>query len=503
MVDREEIRNWQKKIRSIAIEQGLDPFKTLFEIADYEEINQAAAYEGFPRRYPHWRFGMEFERLKKSHVYGLGKIFELVINNDPCYAYLLNTNSLTEQKMVIAHVYGHSDFFKQNMWFDGTSRNMMNEMSNHADRIERHAEREGRETVEKFLDACLSLNNLIDHQKLFQPRRGLMEEEGKEENDEEKPEREEYHIQGKSYLDSFLNPESGDGDDGEAEELRQQKQVPEEPEKDVLLFLMKHAPLETWQRDILSIIWDEAYYFAPQRMTKIMNEGWASYWHSKLMTEHIADDDEIIEYADRHSSTTATSPQQLNPYKLGLELFRNIKERWDKGRFGREYQMCEDRSKKKNWDTGLGDGKEKIFEVRKIYNDLTFIDEFLTDEFCKEHQLFTYDYNENTNRHEIESRDFEDVKEKLLFQLTNRGEPIIKVVDGNYQNRKELLLVHEGKHGVSLDLKEARRVLEHLYHVWTRPVHLETVADGDRIQLSFDGENHKDRDLVKEERYVI
>ncbi len=503
MVDKQEIRTWQKKIRSLALEEGLDPFKTVFEIADYNEINQAAAYEGFPRRYPHWRFGMEFERLKKSHVYGLGKIFELVINNDPCYAYLLKTNSLTEQKMVIAHVYGHSDFFKNNMWFRNTSRNMMNEMSNHADRIERHADREGRETVEKFLDACLSLDNLIDHQKLFQKRRGLIRDEDRDEEEDEET-REEYHVEGKSYLDSFLNPpEAGDGSQRDGQEVRQQKQVPDEPEQDVLLFLMKHAPLETWQRDILSIVWDEAYYFAPQRMTKIMNEGWASYWHSRLMTEHIAEDGEIIEYADRHSSTTATQPRQLNPYKLGLELYRNIKERWDRGRFGREYQMCEDRRKKKNWDTGLGKGKEKIFEVRRIYNDLTFIDEFLTEEFCNRQNLFTYGYNEKTNRNEIESREFDDIKEKLLFQLTNRGEPIIKVVDGNYQNRKELLLVHEAQKGVSLDLQEARRVLEHLYRIWTRPVHLETIADGDRMQLTFDGDNHKDRDLVKEESHVV
>lgn len=501
MVDKDEIRKWQKTIRDLALDEGLDPFKTVFEIADYNEINAAAAYQGFPRRYPHWRFGSEFERLKKTHVYGLGKIFELVINNDPCYAYLLNTNSLTDQKMVIAHVYGHSDFFKNNMWFEGTSRNMMNEMANHADRIERHADEQGREMVEKFLDACLSLDNLIDHQKLFKQRRGLV---SADEDDEDDKDPSSDKIEGKEYMESFLNPEeSPENADDEDGARAQPRNIPEEPRQDVLLFLMRHAPLEDWQRDILSIVWDEAYYYAPQRMTKIMNEGWATYWHSKLMTEYIAEDDEILEYADKHSSTTSTGAQQLNPYKLGLELFRDIKERWDKGRFGREYELCEDRQKKENWDTGLGKGHEKIFEVRRVYNDLTFIDEFLTEEFCNKHNLFTYEQNEQTGRAEIDSREFEAIREKLLFQLTNRGEPIIKVVDGNYQNRKELMLQHNARGGVSLDLAEARRVLEHLHTIWTRPVHVETVVDEDRVLLSYDGENHKQRDLVKEGTSVI
>ncbi len=502
MVDQEKIQKLQENIRELALDRGLDPFDTVFQIADYKEINQAASYQGFPERYPHWRFGMEYERLQKTHTYGLGKIFELVINNDPAYAYLLNTNSLTDQKMVIAHVYGHSDFFKNNMWFSGTSRNMMNEMANHADRIERHAENQGYETVERFLDCCLSLDNLIDHQKLFEERSVTLSDlEDTEEEEEENggPRK----IEGKTYMEDFLNPPEYMEKKKEEQKSKatSKEEVPDKPVKDVLLFLMKHAPLETWQRDILSIVWDEAYYYAPQKMTKIMNEGWATYWHSRMMTEDIANDREIINYADRHSSTVSSNPQGINPYKLGLELFRNIKERWDKGRFGREYEMCEDREARKNWDTGLGEGKEKIFEVRKIYNDLTFIDEFLTEDFCKEHKLFTYEYNQKTQRNEIASREFEKIKEKLLFQLTNRGEPIIKVVDGNYRNRKELMLVHEHK-GVPLDIQEARRVLENLYQIWSRPVHIETTVDGDRSLLSFDGENHSDKNLVKEEASI-
>ena len=151
----------------------------------------------------------------------------------------------------------------------------------------------------------------------------------------------------------------------------------------MLLFLLEHAPLKEWQHDVLSIIRDEAYYFAPQGQTKIMNEGWASYWHSTIMTRHGLTDADVIDYADHHSGTMATSPQRLNPYKLGIELFRDIEERWNKGQFGPEYDACDDHSTKRKTGTSSSVwGAQKIFEVRRIHNDVTFIDTFLTPEFC-------------------------------------------------------------------------------------------------------------------------
>ena len=125
-------------------------------MCDYEQMNQIAAYGGFPQRYPHWRFGSEYETLRKRHHYGLGRIYEMVINNDPCYAYLQESNQLVDQKLVIAHVYGHCDFFKNNLWFSQTNRKMMDEMANHATHVRKHIEKHGYDTVEKFLDVCLS-----------------------------------------------------------------------------------------------------------------------------------------------------------------------------------------------------------------------------------------------------------------------------------------------------------------------------------------------------------
>src|SRR6266496_685213 len=150
----------QEKIEKIARGYGLDFFPIVFEMLSYDMMNEIAAYGGFPNRYPHWKFGMEYERLSKSYAYGLHKIYEMVINNDPCYAYLLECNHLVDQKIVMAHVYGHCDFFKNNIWFSKTNRKMMDTMANHATKIRKYIDKFGLDAVETFIDVCLSLDDL-------------------------------------------------------------------------------------------------------------------------------------------------------------------------------------------------------------------------------------------------------------------------------------------------------------------------------------------------------
>jgi stage V sporulation protein R len=211
--------------------------------------------------------------------------------------------------------------------------------------------------------------------------------------------------------------------------------------------------------------------------TKIMNEGWASYWHSEIMTKKALNADEIVDFADHHAGVLAMQPGRVNPYKVGVELFRDIEDRWNRGRFGKEYEQCTDLRERENWDRKLGKGREKIFEVRKVCNDITFIDEYLTPEFVDRFKLYTYEYNKRTGRHEIVDREFSSVKERLLSSLTNQGRPDISVVDGNHLNRGEILLSH--KHlGMDLDLKYARETMRSIFLSSTRPVHIETTIDG-------------------------
>ncbi|MDA0660966.1 MAG: SpoVR family protein [Planctomycetota bacterium] len=480
----------QVHIEACARGYGLDFFSVLFELVDVDELNAIAAYGGFPTRYPHWRFGMEYEQLQKGYRYGLQKIYELVINNNPCYAYLLRSNSITDHTLVMAHVYGHCDFFKRNAWFSQTNRKMIDEMANHGNRIRRYMDRFGRTVVETFIDACLSLENLIDPHSPFIQRYSprdryqfLGDAEEQEVPDSAR------RFESKPYMESYINPPEALRRDREMAQSAATVTWPESPMRDVLLFLLNCAPLRPWQVDVLSIIRDEAYYFAPQGQTKIMNEGWATYWHSTIMTRHGLEGGDVITYADHCAGTLASSPMRLNPYKLGVELFRDIEDRWNRGRFGRDYEECADLQSRLRWNTEVGLGREKIFEVRQIHNDVTFIDEFLTLEFCDRHRLFSFGYNTAASQYEIESRKFAQVKQRLLFSLTNRGLPIIYLKDGNYKNRGELYLEHQFN-GPELKVSDAQETLRSLHTLWTRPVHIETILDGKITVLSFDGTEH-------------
>jgi stage V sporulation protein R len=265
----------------------------------------------------------------------------------------------------------------------------------------------------------------------------------------------------------------------------------------VLLFLLENAPLERWQRDILAIIREEAYYFAPQAQTKIMNEGWASYWHSKLMTERLLTDAEVIDYADHHSGTVSMQPGRLNPYKIGLELFRDIEDRYDRGRFGKAYEECDNYVKKRDWDLELGQGREMIFQARKVYNDITFIDTFLTEEFCRDQKLFTFAHNQRTGENEIQSREFREIKKQLLFALTNHGRPFIFVENANFGNRGELCLWHRFE-GVELKRDYAQETLKNVTALWGRPVHLETTFGETPTRISCDGESITEEEIAAE-----
>ncbi len=487
-----ELERERRRIEEVARSEGLDFFETIFEILDFEQMNQVAAYGGFPQRYPHWRFGMQYETLRKQHAYGLGRIYEMVINNDPCYAYLLSDNEFVDQKTVMAHVLAHCDFFKNNIWFSKTNRKMMDGMANHATRVHRHIEREGYETVERFIDVCLSLENLIDPYSPFikrqpEPQRPAAGYTRLAERLEARATR----YPAKPYMERYINPP----DEIRAEREREEAEVkaarhkfPPAPERDVLQFLLQHAPLEDWQADILTIIRDEAYYFAPQGQTKIMNEGWATYWHSRLMTRYHLRDDELITYCDHHSGILATAPGRMNPYKLGVELFRDIEDRWNRGRFGKEYEECQSIERRRTWDTKLNQGRTKIFEVRRMHNDVTFIDEFLTPEFVDRFQLYHYRQDPATGRMVVVNRDFNVIKQTMLFMLTNHGQPYIYVVDSNYANRGELYLAH--KHlGVDIDLKYAGECLKNLRLIWRRPVHLQARIKDDMILFSCDGDS--------------
>ncbi len=464
-----ELEELRKEARKLVEAAGLDPWPVIFGIVDHDQLNEYSAYDGFPERFPHWSFGMSYDYFRKRSAYAGWWTYELVINTNPAIAYLRESNTPIENKGVMIHVYAHVDFFKNNYWFSKTSKDMIKVMHTHAERVEEYMEKYGIEKVESFIDKALSLQYEIDQYAPFMKRvsRALPE-------DLEPP-----RIPVKrDYMDRFLNPpkwleERRAKLRAALERARQPRDETEllKPDKDVLGFIMKHGRLENWQKDILAMIREESYYFVPQMQTKIMNEGWAMYWQSQLMRE-FAQPNEFIDHADMMSKVLAGGA--LNPYALGKLIWEDIKERWDKGRFGREWEMCKDTEKKRRWDTKANLGTEKIFEVRRTYNDVMFLSEFFTPELFEKLKLFTYEYIPETGAYHITSRNFEDVKKKLLLYHTNLGRPTIKVATGNYGNKGELLLLHF-YNGVGLHLEDAKAVLKNIYAMWGRPVNLKTI----------------------------
>jgi stage V sporulation protein R len=476
------------EIEGYCLDYGLDFFPQVFEMCDYDTINILAAQGGFPSRYPHWKFGMDYDQMSQGYRYGLQKIYEMVINTDPCYAYLLEVNNWVDQKIVMAHVYAHNDFFKNNYWFKNTNRRMMDVMANHGTKVRRYMDKYGADEVESFIDKVLSLENLLDINHLFETNEVIRSRAELEQLAESEKDIEFVNDDRSRALKTFMRSKKrqNNDEDGPSQTKTEKVNSVFTPDKDIMRFLIQNAPIEEWQADIIGILREEAYYFLPQRMTKIMNEGWASYWHSKVMTEKALDASEILDFADKHAGVMAMSRQQINPYKIGIELMRDIEYRWNTGKFGKEYNECTDMPAKLNWNTNLNQGRDKIFEVRKSHNDITFIDEFLTPEFCNRQQLFTYKFNPRTGRMEIDSRDFEAIKQKLLLQLTNFGQPIIQVVNDNYLNRSELLLEHI-HYGVDLDLQYAADTLRNIHAIWKRPVNIITKYEEKEVVFKFDG----------------
>lgn len=498
--------------RGLGLTTSIDGKDTIFQVMDFSGINMVAAYTGFPSRYPHWKFGMEYDHMQKKMGWGFGRLYEMVINTSPPVAYLLEYNEPVQQKMVMAHVYAHVDFFANNYLFKETDSNMLNIMADHGAEIERYINRYGLEEVEKFIDVCLSIENLIDPYSVRMKREPADGKDGKCKGCDGScgcKAGEAGRLPSKDYMDPFINPK-------EIMEAEREKDLEEElkepgtpvvPQRDILKYLIDNSDhLKGWQRHILSIVRDESYYFAPQRQTKIINEGWATFWHSYVMS-HLgyAGAEGIVGYARTHAGVVGMRKPGIltNPYTIGLMLFKYIKDSWDKGKHGPEYNKIKDIKVKKEWDTGDMKGMEKIFEARKLKNDIGFIREFMTPDFIRENELFIYKHDETDGTPRIHDRDAKKIRDMILHQLTNMGEPIIYIDDGNYNNRKEMLLRHD-LHGYQLDIPDARRTMENIYKIWRRPTHLKTAVvhpqtmEHTPIMLSFDGQEHTAVKLEKD-----
>jgi len=585
----EELRDPARDARELAGKLGLDPVDVSYWIVTHEEMNELIAYDGFQTRYPHWRWGMKYDRQEKQSRHGLGKAFEIVINDEPAHAYLQESNSRADQKAVITHVEAHADFFANNRWYGLFRENVdaAAALENHARRIGEYIEDPeiGREAVEEWIDHVLTIEDTIDQHGTFEA--ATPDGDGRDGTDAD-------DTSPVANLDLSEEVEREMFDEEWMAEYREDEGEPE-PSTDVLAFLRRHGmaydeeegravEMAEWQRDVLDMLRAEAYYFAPQKMTKVLNEGHAAYWESIMMGEEaFAGADEFLEYAD-HQSTVLGSGG-LNPYKLGKELWEhventtnrrevietllavegitpaNLHDRVDfdrveerlaptppldaiteetlpdlrnldpakvdgealqralegeidvsghpwkvltyEGLAERHFSLTKrrnrgflarigndeleeigrylfDDARYESMDEALANvdyaaGWDRMREIRESHNDVTFIDRYLTPEFVREREYFTYEHSHAAGEFRVASTDPEDVKQKLLLQFTNFGKPTVVAADANYRNRNELLLAHQ-YNGIMLDVDQARRVLERVFELWGRPVNLKTIV---------------------------
>lgn len=504
-----KLDEWRRKIWEEAkkprpgLPKGwLDPFDTHFVVVDLVDLIKAAARGGFLTRYPHWQHGQEFHNLYEPQRHHLSKIYELVINNDPGYAFLLDTNEEYEQAVVMAHVFAHTDFFKNNHLFKSSNRQMVQRMGDHKRLIEKHIAnpRIGYENVEKFLDKAHSIQWLIDLGKTAPPslyeNRKVAPEKIVEEVEELKrgiPGMKVGDVSLPEWMEESIYPQKQQEMDREVQWQRKRealKKIPPHPERDLLGFLIKHGDgMEDWQRQILTLMRDESYYFAPQLKTKIMNEGWATFWHSKLMSDvpSLINPKRVVAVSSMMAGVVRSQRTNINPYLLGYVIFKDICERWSKGQHDSnpEYRKLQGLMERRSYNNHAGEaaGIQKIQEIRSIESDFDFIRKYFTEEIAQRLQMYNYDTEENvddTTTKVISSKDFQDIKQRLLDQLENGGQPIIEVIDGNLNQRKELLLRHLYKYSLKPDYAET--TLAYIQSMWGHTVHLDTMVPNPMLE---------------------
>lgn len=469
-VDLARLNEADALIQGIAREMGLDFVSQEFDVVPAQKMLEIMAYH-LPVNYSHWSFGRDYEAERTRFEHGMAVPYEVVFNSDPCRAYLMDTNPFPIQVLVMAHVYAHNDFMRASRHFQGTRRDMITSASEAAARLRGYEEDYGLDSVEELISAGLSIQWNIEP---GDPYHRESEEQARE----------------RLYGWARTPPQAGRYDDllpqrqaVPAEQKRElRKRTPPEPTVDLLGYLIEHSPrpLAEWEKDALAVIRQQAQYFMPYRRTKIMNEGWATFWHERIMQrlfrEGFLSPEEHGYYNLYNARVKAHHPRTINPYLLGSALFASIEERWNKGRFGRDYEECADEQQRKTWDTGLMKGLEKVFEVRRTHMDWFFVDEFLDRDVVEALQLYLYVEKEAEEHIEavVEETDWRKVKHLLVQSLMNWGVPRILVVDGDYQGSRRLHLQHVFE-GLPLDDEYARKTLQHVYSLWGRPVHLETV----------------------------
>ncbi|QAA34620.1 SpoVR family protein [Clostridium manihotivorum] len=429
-----DLEKWNILIEQTAKEVGLDFYPQEFEIIGYNEMLSYEAYVGMPSRYPHWSYGKAYEKNKTLYSLNLtGLPYEMVINSNPSLAYLMKDNTLLLQILTMAHVYGHNDFFKNNRLFkEGTDANNTLEMFKlDAETVRRYINNPsiGYQRVERVLDAAhavrYQISRVIGEKKISQSeqRRRLIDDFSRK-------------IESRGILDS--------NDPIEEPNL---SKIPLSPEDDLIQFIIDYGSLEDWEKSLLSIVRRETLYFLPQIETKTMNEGWASFWHYNILKKLELPQELHFEFLKRHNDVVAPMLGGLNPYYVGFRVLEDIERRY---------------------------GRDKIFEVRAIERDNSFLRKYLTEELCVELNLFQYAKKgfDFVVDEVSDENGWKKIRDTIASNCGVGSIPYIRVIDLN--RRDNTLTLEHVFDGRELDIVYAKETLKYVQELWGYKVVLVT-----------------------------
>lgn len=480
----ELLERYDKEIGRLAKQFKLDTYPTQIEIINSEQMLDAYASVGMPLMYNHWSFGKQFLGSLQNYQRGrMGLAYEIVINSNPCIAYLMEENSMTMQAMVIAHAcYGHNSFFKGNYLFQQWTNAdaIIDYLLFAKNYIVQCEEKHGVDAVETLLDACHALmNHGVNRYKRPQPISAALEKA-------QAKEREEY-IQ-KNINDLWRTIPLKEDEQKDDLNVR----FPSAPEENLLYFIEKNAPLlEIWQREIIRIVRKIAQYFYPQRQTQAMNEGWASFWHYTLMNEMydqgLITEGFVLEFLDHHSSIVFQPDFDdpgytgINPYTLGFNIYRDIR------------RMCENPTDEdKTWfpDIAGSDWLKTLHYAMKNFKDESFILQFLSPKVMRDMHLFCIADNEEEAFLEISSihaePDYRNLRQFLAEQY-NLGsqEPNIQVYNVDIRGDRSMTLLHTMHESRPLELDSTQKIMKHIHYLWGFDIRLKAVDERDVVKKVY------------------
>ncbi|VAW63788.1 FIG004684: SpoVR-like protein [hydrothermal vent metagenome] len=480
----ELIEKYHAEIERIAKNFGLSTYPVQLEIITAEQMMDAYSSVGMPVGYSHWTFGKEFVNTERNYKRGqMGLAYEIVINSDPCIAYLMEENSMPMQALVIAHAaYGHNSFFKNNYLFTTwtSADSIIDYLLFAKNYIAKCETRYGEEAVENILDSCHALKNFgVDRYKR-PPSLSMQEEQARQKEREE-------------YLQSQINELWRTIPDKIQTSTDEKKlRYPSEPQENILYFIEKNAPLlEPWQREIVRIVRKISQYFYPQRQTQVMNEGWATFWHytilNQLYDEGLCTDGFMIEFLQSHTNVVAQPTfdseyySGINPYALGFNMMVDIR------------RICENPSDEdREWfpDIAGSDWLETMNFAMRNFKDESFIGQYLSPKLIRDFKMFAISDDDKKRQIEVSAIHnnigYQTVRSTLSEQY-NLGsiEPNIQVYNVEVKGDRALTLRHTQHLRRPLD-KSATEVIKHVARLWGFDVKIESVDDKERVVKTFE-----------------